>query len=124
MDRTASISELPEVLASALRFLDEHLYHEEISRSLGIEVEAVGSLLRQTAQAVFPLSGSLSRCHAHRPCAFIGMRGVRQAIRAIEMSLVTCRIARQRPKFGTRCRCICWWVSNVSCSVQHIRTHK
>jgi DNA-directed RNA polymerase specialized sigma24 family protein len=46
MDRTAAIAELPEAYATAVRLVDDGVNDEAIARQLGIEVEAVGPLLR------------------------------------------------------------------------------
>jgi DNA-directed RNA polymerase specialized sigma24 family protein len=46
MDRTVAIAELPEAYATAVRLADDGVDEKAIAAELGIEVEAVGPLLR------------------------------------------------------------------------------
>lgn len=46
MNRAAAIAELPDAYATALRLADEGVDDEAIAEQMGVEVEAVGPLLR------------------------------------------------------------------------------
>ena len=49
MDRAAAIAELPEAYATAIRLVDAGVHEEEIAERMGVELEAVGPLLRVAA---------------------------------------------------------------------------
>jgi DNA-directed RNA polymerase specialized sigma24 family protein len=61
MDRTAAIAELPEAYATALRLRDDGMNEAGIAARLGIEIEAVGPLLRVAAAK---LRGILTANHS------------------------------------------------------------
>jgi DNA-directed RNA polymerase specialized sigma24 family protein len=46
MDRAAAIAELPEAYATAVQLVDAGVNEEQIAEQIGIELEAVGPLLR------------------------------------------------------------------------------
>ena len=46
MDRDAAIAQLPEAYATAVRLVDAGVNEEQIAEQIGIELEAVGPLLR------------------------------------------------------------------------------